>query len=148
MSLSVLNWWHVMMYSFEVQRELAAGRGDTAELVALGGFAGAGLAAHNFTPVARNPVFRPGRWLEDILAHPDYDEFWQKQDLKAAIPRMTTPPLCIAGWYDLFINASVKDYVKFRAGGGTAEAREGARLLTAHGTISITPAATQTGTSG
>jgi putative CocE/NonD family hydrolase len=117
------------MYVVEAQRELAAGRGDMAELVALGEFIGAGIPAHNFTPVAENPVFRPGKWIDEVFAHPDYDEFWQKQDFRAAIPQMTAPPLCIAGWYDLFVNGGVKDYVKFRAGAGTEEAREGARLL-------------------
>jgi putative CocE/NonD family hydrolase len=129
MSLAILNMWHAAMYMSEARRELAAGQGDMAELTALGGFLGAGLAAHNFTPVAENPVFRSGRWLDDILAHPDYDDFWRQQDLTAAIPQMTTPPLCVAGWFDLFVNSSVKDYVKFRAGAGTEQAREGARLL-------------------
>ena len=129
MSLSLVNWWHAIMYLADAQRELAAGRGNLAEMAALGGFMGAGLAANNFTPVAENPVFRPGRWLDDILAHPDYDDFWQQQDLTAEIPQMTNPPLCIAGWFDLFVNSSVKDYVKFRAAAGTEEAREGARLL-------------------
>jgi putative CocE/NonD family hydrolase len=129
LSLSLVNWWHTLMYAFEAQRELAAGRGDTAELIAIGAFSSAGLAAYNLTPVAENAAFKPGRWLDDILAHPDYDEFWQKQDFRPAIPQMTAPPLCIAGWYDLFINSSVKDYVSFRAGAGTDEAREGARLV-------------------
>lgn len=129
LSLSVVNWWHTMMYMSDTQRELAAGRGELAELVAMAESFSAGLAAHNFTPVAENPVLKPGRWLDEIFAHPDYDAFWQKQDFRPAIPQMTAPALCIAGWYDLFVNSSVKDYVKFRAGAGTEEAREGARLL-------------------
>ncbi|MDX3909275.1 MAG: CocE/NonD family hydrolase [Sphingobium sp.] len=129
LSLSVVSWWHTMMYAFEAQRELAAGRGDMAELIALGNTMSAGLPTNRVTPVAENPVFRRGNWLDDILDHPDYDDFWKKQDFRPAIPQMTAPPLCLAGWYDLFVNASVKDFVKFRAGAATEEARAGARLV-------------------
>lgn len=129
MSLSVVNWWHAIMYMFESMREMANGEGDPSEAVELGAFLTSGLAANRYTPVGDNPVFRPGRWLEDIIAHPNLDDFWQKQDLTPAISQMTAPPLSIAGWYDLFISSSVRDYVRFRAQAATDEARHGARLL-------------------
>lgn len=129
MSLSLVNWWHGLMYMMESVRELAAGQGDPAEMGALIDYMNAGNSTYSVTPTGDNPVFRPGRWLDDILAHPDFDTFWQEQDLTGAIPRMTAPPLCTAGWYDHFIGSSVNDYVRFRAEAATEEARNGARLL-------------------
>ena len=129
MSLSVLNHWHALMYLFEAQREIAAGRGDVAELVELAQLLNADMLAQNATPPGLNPAFRRGRWLDGILAHPAYDDFWQEQDLIPAIPHMTVAPLCIGGWFDLFINSSVTDFVKYRTGAATEEARENARLL-------------------
>ncbi len=36
----------------------------------------------------------------DYVAHPDYDEFWQRQTLIPHIRSMTVPTLNVAGWWD------------------------------------------------
>jgi putative CocE/NonD family hydrolase len=36
----------------------------------------------------------------DYVAHPDWDEFWQKQTLIPALTQVTVPTLNVAGWWD------------------------------------------------
>ena len=36
----------------------------------------------------------------DYVAHPDYDEFWQRQTLIPALTQVTVPTLNVAGWWD------------------------------------------------
>jgi putative CocE/NonD family hydrolase len=36
----------------------------------------------------------------DFAAHPDYDQFWQKQTLIPSLTQVTVPTLNVAGWWD------------------------------------------------
>ena len=36
----------------------------------------------------------------DFVAHPDFDQFWQKQTLIPALTQVTVPTLNVAGWWD------------------------------------------------
>lgn len=36
----------------------------------------------------------------DFVAHPDYDDFWQKQAFAPYLTRVTVPTLNVAGWWD------------------------------------------------
>src|SRR4051812_2484338 len=36
----------------------------------------------------------------DYVAHPDYDQFWQRQTLIPALTQVTVPTLNVAGWWD------------------------------------------------
>ena len=70
-----------------------------------------------------------GRWLDDWLAHPDFDEYWKAQDWSSRLGEVTVPVLEIAGWYDLKLHQQVADFVRLRAHGGSEEAREQSRLV-------------------
>ena len=37
---------------------------------------------------------------EDFQAHPNYDEFWQRQAMKSYLTRVNVPTLNVAGWWD------------------------------------------------
>jgi putative CocE/NonD family hydrolase len=37
---------------------------------------------------------------DDLIAHPDYDEYWQRRDFLAPIGRVRVPVLNVAGWFD------------------------------------------------
>jgi putative CocE/NonD family hydrolase len=36
----------------------------------------------------------------DFVAHPNYDEFWQRQAMRPYLTRVTVPTLNVAGWWD------------------------------------------------
>jgi putative CocE/NonD family hydrolase len=36
----------------------------------------------------------------DLMAHPDYDAFWQAKDLSPHLPGSTVPTLVVGGWFD------------------------------------------------
>lgn len=70
-----------------------------------------------------------GGYFFDWLQHPTYDDYWQRWSIDQNYSRITTPALHIAGWYDIFLAGSVKNFLGLRAGAGTAEARAGQKLV-------------------
>lgn len=40
------------------------------------------------------------RVWEDVLAHPDYDEFWERRNVRKALAHVTAPVLNVMGWFD------------------------------------------------
>lgn len=87
------------------------------------------MALNEAPPVASWPVLGTGRWLDDWLAHPDYDEYWKAQDWSTRIEEVTVPVLATGGWYDLKVHEQVADFVRIRTHGGFEEAREHSRLV-------------------
>jgi uncharacterized protein len=81
-------------------------------------------------PVADRPLLNQRfPWFSEVLAHPSRDGYWQQ---RAAIDRcssITVPGLHIGGWYDVFIHETVRGYAMMREHGGSAEARQGQRLV-------------------
>jgi putative CocE/NonD family hydrolase len=131
MSLSLVTFWCAYMALNAEQRALQ--RGETTDPTALMRIGGAMLdvlALNDATPVASpSPVLGKGRWLDDWLAHPDFDEYWKAQDWSSRLGEVTVPVLEIAGWYDLKLHQQVADFVRLRAHGGSEEAREQSRLV-------------------
>jgi putative CocE/NonD family hydrolase len=87
------------------------------------------LALNDPSPVASGPVLREGRWVDDWLAHPDFDEYWRAQDWSTRLGEVTVPVLEIGGWYDLKVHEQVADFVRLRKHGGSEQAREQSRLV-------------------
>jgi putative CocE/NonD family hydrolase len=87
------------------------------------------MALNEATPVASRPVLGEGRWLDDWIAHPDFDEYWKAQDWSARLGEVTVPVLEIGGWYDLKVHEQVADFVRLRTSGGSQAAREHSRLV-------------------
>ncbi|QJY49622.1 CocE/NonD family hydrolase [Pseudonocardia broussonetiae] len=130
LSLSLVTWWNAMMFAAAEQRSLQ--RGDTTDpsaLMRLGGALLDPLPLNDATPVASRPVLGTGRWLDDWLAHPDFDEYWKAQDWSARIGEVTVPVLEIGGWYDLKVHEQVADFVRIRNHAGSEAAREQSRLV-------------------
>ena len=86
---------------------------------------------HWFLPLSTYPPLAGayGSYFADWLAHPAYDEFWQRWSIDADYSRLTTPALHIAGWYDVFLAGSIKNFLGLRDGAGTPEARSGQKLV-------------------
>jgi putative CocE/NonD family hydrolase len=86
---------------------------------------------HWMLPLAAYPPLAGeyGGYFRDWLDHPTYDDYWQRWSIEEDYRRLTTPALHIAGWYDIFLAGSVKNFLGMRDGAGTPEARAGQKLV-------------------
>jgi putative CocE/NonD family hydrolase len=130
LSLSLVTSWNAEMYAVEEQRELASEKtADSSTLLRLGEALMDPLSLNHDTPIADLPVIGKGRWLDDWLAHPDFDDYWATQDWSPLVSSVGVPVLATGGWYDLKIHGTVADFVRVRTQGSTEEARENSCLL-------------------
>jgi hypothetical protein len=76
-------------------------------------------------PAARElaPYFR------DWVTHETDDDYWKAVRVKDHYAEMTVKALHGAGWHDIFLEGSIRNYLGLRANAATPEAREGQRLL-------------------
>ncbi|WP_128381757.1 CocE/NonD family hydrolase [Streptomyces cavernae] len=122
--------WSTLSAVRNLSRGLADGHGDPADVHALMSGLADPRSLHNPLPLAdRSAVTRYLPWLGEVLDHPERDEFWQEISAIDHCDRITVPALQIGGWYDVFIGETVRSYTMMRRHGGSAEARNGQRLL-------------------
>ncbi|WP_159887989.1 CocE/NonD family hydrolase [Paenibacillus puerhi] len=50
-------------------------------------------------------------WLE----HPTFDDYWKQWDLRSQYDRIQVPALHIGGWYDIFIEGTIRNYMGLAA---------------------------------
>jgi uncharacterized protein len=128
--LSLVTQWNAMMYAGEEQRALQRGtKSDPSALMGLGAGLMNPLGLNEATPVDDNPTLGRGRWGDDWLAHPDFDDYWKAQDWSQSMPSVTVPVLATTGWFDLKVHEQVADFVRLRTQGGSELARDGSRLV-------------------
>ena len=60
--------------------------------------------------------------LEQIRAHPDYDDFWKAIDPERVASQVNVPTMFLGGWYDIFTAGTINSFVTINTQGG-----EGAR---------------------
>jgi uncharacterized protein len=84
-----------------------------------------------YLPLAEFPPLtgKYGSYFRDWLAHPTYDDYWRRWSIDEDYSRLTVPALHIAGWYDIFLTGSVKNFTGMRKDGGTDAARAGQKLV-------------------
>jgi len=74
-----------------------------------------------------NPEWTP--YLYEWMDHPTYDDFWQSRSIERRHDQVRVPALNIAGWYDIFLDGSLRNFTGVQQQGATEEARTGSRLL-------------------
>ena len=85
----------------------------------------AGLPLAEYGPLDRENA----PWFFDWLEHPTYDEYWRRWSIDEDYGRVTVPALHIAGWWDVFLRGTVKNFAGLRSSAGSDEARAGQRLV-------------------
>ncbi|MDM0107696.1 CocE/NonD family hydrolase [Variovorax sp. J22R24] len=81
-------------------------------------------------PLKAFPEFRSiAPYYYEWLDHPDYDAYWQALDVEPRYQNVRVPTLNSGAWYDIFQVGTVRNFQGMRANGGTAEAREGSKLI-------------------
>jgi putative CocE/NonD family hydrolase len=68
-------------------------------------------------------------YYTDWMNHPNYAGYWASMDVEPHYKEMTLPTLSSGAWYDPFQVGTVHNYLGMRAKGGSALARNGARLV-------------------
>ena len=63
------------------------------------------------------------------MDHPTDDDFWQSRSIERRHDQVRVPALNIAGWYDIFLDGSLRNFTGVQQQGATEEARAGSRLL-------------------
>jgi putative CocE/NonD family hydrolase len=68
---------------------------------------------HWFTPLCEHPPLKTGKtdYFFDWLAHPTYDDYWRQWSIDECYEQIDVPALHIAGWYDSFLEGTIKNFV-------------------------------------
>jgi putative CocE/NonD family hydrolase len=127
MSLSLDTMWNAQMYAADDMKS----SGATPDLKRLVAALSDPLSLNEVTPLAELPLHGKGRWFDDWIAHPDFDDYWKSQDWSGTdhMSNVTVPVLSIGGWYDLKVNGTVEGFTGVRHHGGSESAREKSRLI-------------------
>ncbi|MCY4633494.1 MAG: CocE/NonD family hydrolase [Acidobacteria bacterium] len=68
-------------------------------------------------------------YYDEWLARPGYDDYWAGLDLETKYPRIQVPALITGGWYDIFQEGTIRNFMGLREEGGTEAARTGTQLV-------------------
>lgn len=90
--------------------------------------------AYDFYPHLPLTTYPPlandwAHYFHDWLAHPSYDDYWRQWSIDEDYSRVDVPALHLAGWYDIFLAGSVKNFHGIKREGGSATTRAGQKLL-------------------
>ena len=68
-------------------------------------------------------------YFDEWLARPSYDDYWANLDLETKYSRIKVPALITGGWYDVFQEGTIRNFMGMRRMGGSSAARNGTQLL-------------------
>jgi len=81
-------------------------------------------------PVIESPKAEgAAQYYFDWIAHPAYDDYWRQWSIAGHYGLVTVPAVHVAGWYDLFQDGSIRNYMGLKRRAATQEARRGQRLI-------------------
>jgi uncharacterized protein len=85
-------------------------------------------------PIKTYPWLAPERpevagYFFDWVKHHNRDEYWRQWSIRERWGNVKVPALNLAGWYDVFLNGSIENFVGMRRSGGTDQARNGQKLV-------------------
>ncbi len=81
-------------------------------------------------PLSEVPVSKDWTpYFFEWMAHPSRDSFWQERSIEERHDQVQVPALNIAGWYDIFLDGSLRNFTGVQELGATDAARNGSRLL-------------------
>lgn len=69
-------------------------------------------------------------WVHDWVGHAEDDEYWAPWRFEGRASSVGAPALHIAGWYDLFLRGTVRNFQELRDGASSARAANGYRRVT------------------
>jgi putative CocE/NonD family hydrolase len=89
---------------------------------------------YSWLPLSTYPWLSPGEpavagFFYDWIKHNTWDDYWRQWSIRARYSRVLVPALNFGGWYDVFMNGTIENFVGMRKSGGSETARAGARLV-------------------
>jgi putative CocE/NonD family hydrolase len=87
-----------------------------------------------FLPLQDYPPLRPqdsrvAPYHFDWLKHPADDSYWQRWSIRRRWSDIMVPAISFDGWYDIFLDGAIENFVGMRKKGGSKSARDGQRLV-------------------
>lgn len=91
-------------------------------------------ATYDHLPLDTYPWLFPDRpevsgYFYDWIEHDTWDDYWQQWSIRSRWDQVEVPALNFSGWYDVFMNGAVENFVGMRAEGATEAARQGQKLV-------------------
>jgi putative CocE/NonD family hydrolase len=81
-------------------------------------------------PVARVPYFRGNaEFFYDWVSHPEQDAYWQEINLENFHSKIGTPAFNLGGWYDIFLEGTISNFLRMRKNGRTKASRKQKLLI-------------------
>ena len=84
-------------------------------------------------PLKDFAAFRRGgnlaAYYDEWLERPGYDDYWAALDVETKYPRIQVPALITGGWYDIFQEGTIRNFMGMRDEGGSEAARAGTQLV-------------------
>jgi hypothetical protein len=81
-------------------------------------------------PLGHSPLLAdPFRWLRDTLAHPDDGRFWEAFSFEKQYAQIDTPIYHMAGWFDIFLDGSLRNFLGLVERGRSPAARRNQKLI-------------------
>ncbi len=74
-------------------------------------------------------VGRNAQFYKDWLAHPDYDEYWQKVSVEEHFDKIAVPVHTMGGFFDIFAQGTLRGYEGVSTRGATEQARTGSHMV-------------------
>ena len=105
--------------------------GDRAAVDALSASLGGAEGWFWWLPMSEFPPLQGGYapYFYDWVEHCTYDDYWKRWSIDADYSRIEVPALHFGGWWDVFLDGTVKNFTGLSAGAGTDEARGAQKLL-------------------
>lgn len=68
-------------------------------------------------------------YYSDWVEHESYDDYWKQWSIEHRYEQIGVPALHVAGWYDIFLQGTLKNFVELGQRAGTEQARGGQKLI-------------------
>jgi putative CocE/NonD family hydrolase len=92
----------------------------------------AGIEPRRFDhlPLMTGDIFAdPFRWLRDTLAHPNDGRFWKPFNFEQQYDQVDVPIYHLAGWFDIFLDGSIRNFQGLQANGRSKATRAAQKLI-------------------
>lgn len=81
-------------------------------------------------PLGKGPLVRNAfQWLHDVLDRAECPEFWDDFNFEKQYGRIDTPMYHMAGWFDIFLAGSLRNFVGIAEEGRSKATRKSQKLL-------------------
>ena len=89
---------------------------------------------YTYLPLHDYPWLSPGvpavaGYFYDWLAHDTWDDYWKQWSIRTRYGRVQVPALNLDGWYDVFLDGAIENFVRMRKEGGSDVAKAAQRLV-------------------